>query len=105
MLWWYAGSEDIDKNLCPEKPSIDGSVSSQGLSQLQNPTNESPRKIMEQTITLLEEAVAASQAKITDLISDIATSESSFQHLTVIKELSQKIESMQGLVVQLKNQL
>ena len=60
---------------------------------------------MEQTITLLEEAVAASQAKITDLISDIATSESSFQHLTVIKELSQKIESMQGLVVQLKNQL
>jgi len=60
---------------------------------------------MEQTLTSLEEAVAGSQTKISDLISDIGTSESSFQHLTVIKELSQKIESMQGLVVQLKNQL
>ncbi|QCD87190.1 Vacuolar protein sorting-associated protein 13 [Vigna unguiculata] len=94
------GSKDIVKNFCPEKPSIDGSVSSQ-----QNLTKESPRKTMEQTLTSLEEAVAGSQTKISDLISDIGTSESSFQHLTVIKELSQKIESMQGLVVQLKNQL
>ncbi|XP_027910056.1 uncharacterized protein LOC114169213 isoform X2 [Vigna unguiculata] len=94
------GSKDIVKNFCPEKPSIDGSVSSQ-----QNLTKESPRKTMEQTLTSLEEAVAGSQTKISDLISDIGTSESSFQHLTVIKELGQKIESMQGLVVQLKNQL
>ncbi|KAG2397004.1 uncharacterized protein HKW66_Vig0246300 [Vigna angularis] len=91
------GSKDIVKKNCPEKPSIDSSVSSSGLSPLQNPTNESPRKPMEETLTSLEEAVAGSQAKISDLISDIGTSDSSFQHLTVIKELSEKIESMQGI--------
>jgi hypothetical protein len=54
---------------------------------------------------LLEEAVMDSQAKIDDLISDVGISEStSSQHLTIVK-LSQKIESMQGLLMQLRNQL
>ncbi|CAJ1978727.1 unnamed protein product [Sphenostylis stenocarpa] len=92
------GSEDIDKNFSPEKPGVDTSFSSRGLSLIQNPTNESTRKTMEPTLILLEEAVADSQSKINALISDIGTSESSFQHLTVVKELGQKIESMHGLV-------
>lgn len=46
-----------------------------------------------------------SQAKLNDLISDTGTSDSSsFQHLTIVK-LSQKIETMQGLLMQLRNQL
>lgn len=60
---------------------------------------------MEPTLTLLEEAVMDSQAKVNALITDIGTSESSFQHLTVVKQLSQKIESMQGLLLQLRNQI
>jgi len=60
---------------------------------------------MEPTLALLEEAVADSKAKINSLMTDIGTSESSFQHLTVVKDLSQKIESLQGLVLQLREQL
>lgn len=99
------GSEGIDKNLSPEKLSIDGSVSSRGPSQLPKLINESPHKSMESTITLLEEAVVDSQAKINALVNDIGTSESSLQHLDVVKQLSQHIESMQGLLTQLRNQL
>lgn len=60
---------------------------------------------MESTLTLLEEAVSDSQAKINALITDIDTSESPFQHLATVKQLTQKIESMQGLLMQLRNQL
>nr|KYP53472.1 hypothetical protein KK1_024610 [Cajanus cajan] len=90
------GSEGIEKIFSPEKLSLDGSVCSEGLS---------PHKSMEPTFTLLEEAVADSQAKINALVTDIGTSESSFEHLTVVKQLSQKIKLMQDLVVQLQSQL
>ncbi|KAG4967988.1 hypothetical protein JHK87_033639 [Glycine soja] len=100
------GSEGINKIFSPEKHSLDGSVCScGGFSPLQNLTNESPSKTMEPTLALLEEAVADSKAKINSLMTDIGTSESSFQHLTVVKDLSQKIESLQGLVLQLREQL
>ena len=70
-----------------------------------NQINEGPHKTMEQTLSLLEEAAMDSQAKLNDLITDIGTSDSSSsQHLTIIK-LSQKIETMQGLLMQLRNQL
>ncbi|XP_057454371.1 uncharacterized protein LOC130745938 isoform X2 [Lotus japonicus] len=99
------GSEGIDKIFSPEKLSIDGSVRIGGHSPLPNLINESPRKSMESTLTLLEEAVVDSQAKVDALITDIGTSESTSQHLTAVKQLSQKIESMQGLMMQLRNQL
>ncbi|PNY03691.1 hypothetical protein L195_g000098 [Trifolium pratense] len=99
------GSEGIDKIFSGEKFSRDGSIGSRGLSPLPNLISEEPSKTPEQTLTLLEEAVMDSQAKINDLISDVGTSESSSsQHLTIVK-LSQKIESMQGLLMQLRNQL
>ena len=67
--------------------------------------NEESHKTSEQTLTLLEEALVDSQAKLNDLISDIGTSESSSsQHLTVIR-LSQKIETMHDLLMQLRNQI
>ncbi|XP_013456723.2 uncharacterized protein [Medicago truncatula] len=99
------GSEGIDKILSPGKLSIDGSVSSRGPSQLPKLINDSPHKSMESTITFLEEAVVDSQAKINALITDIGISESSLQHLDVVKQLSQQIESMQVLLTQLRNQL
>ncbi|KAJ1393166.1 Vacuolar protein sorting-associated protein 13, N-terminal domain [Sesbania bispinosa] len=99
------GSEGIDKIFSAEKVSRDGSVGSRGLSPLPNLVIEEPQKAPEQILTLLEEAVMDSQAKLNDLISDIGTSESSsFQHLTIVK-LSQKIETMQDLLMQLRNQL
>jgi hypothetical protein len=105
MAWQLAGSEGIDKIFSGEKFSRDGSVGSRGLSPLPNPISEVPNKTPEQTLTLLEEAVMDSQAKINDLISDVGISEStSSQHLTIVK-LSQKIESMQSLLMQLRNQL
>lgn len=99
-----AGSEGVDKIFSPEKLSIDGSVCSRGLSPLPNLINGSPHKSMEPTLTLLEETVEDSQAKINALITDI-TSESSFQHLAVVKQLGEKIESMQSLLMQLRNQI
>lgn len=105
MAWWLAGSEGIDKIFSGEKVSRDGSIGSRGRSPLPNLIYEEPNKTPEQTLTLLEEAVMDSQTKINDLISDIGTSESSsFQHFTIVK-LSQKIETMQGLLLQLRNQL
>lgn len=56
-------------------------------------------------MSLLEEAVVDSQAKINALITNIGTSESSLQHVDVVKQLSEKIELMQGLLTQLRNQL
>ncbi|XP_058730517.1 uncharacterized protein LOC131602429 isoform X1 [Vicia villosa] len=98
-------SEGIDNVLSPEKLSIDGSVSNGEPYPLPNRINESPHKSVEPTITLLEEAVVDSQAKINALITDIGTSESSLQHLDGVKQLSEKIELMQGFLTQLRNQL
>ncbi|XP_027339753.1 uncharacterized protein LOC113853541 isoform X2 [Abrus precatorius] len=101
----HLGSEGIDKIFSSEKVSREGSVGSRGLSPSPNLINEETHRTTEQTLTLLEEALVDSQAKLDDLISDIGTSESSsFQHHTIVK-LSQKIESMQGLLMQLRNQL
>ncbi|MCI28388.1 hypothetical protein A2U01_0049588, partial [Trifolium medium] len=98
-------SGGIDKIFSPEKLSIDGSVSSRGPSPLPDLINVSQHKSMDTTITLIEEAVVDSQAKINALITDIDTSESSLQHLDVVKQLSQNIELMQGLLKQLRNEL
>ena len=105
MVWWFAGSEGIDKIFSSEKYSRDGSVGSRGLSPLPNLIiNEESHKTSEQTLTLLEEALTDSQAKLNDLISDIGTSESSSQHLTIV-QLSQNIETMHDLLMQLRNQI
>ncbi|CAL0322721.1 unnamed protein product [Lupinus luteus] len=99
------GSESIDKIFSCEKVGRNGSVESRGLSPLPRLIIEEPHKTKEQTFTLLEEAVVDLQAKLNDLNTDIGTSESSpFQHLTVVK-LGQKVDTMQSLLMQLRNQL
>ncbi|XP_019453650.1 PREDICTED: uncharacterized protein LOC109355138 isoform X1 [Lupinus angustifolius] len=99
------GSGGIDKIFTPEKLRSESSVHSGGLSPFSNLINGSPHKSLEPTLTLLEEEVVDSQAKVKSLITDIGTSESSIQHLTAVKQLNEKIESMQSLLMQLRNQL
>jgi hypothetical protein len=60
---------------------------------------------MESTVTSLEEALLDSQAKLAALITDLSISESSIQHLADIKQLSQKLEIMQSLVMQLRTKI
>jgi len=60
---------------------------------------------MESTVTSLEEALLDSQAKLAALITDLSSSESSIQHLADIKQLSQKLEIMQSLVMQLQTKI
>ncbi|XP_025687913.1 uncharacterized protein [Arachis hypogaea] len=97
------GSEGIDKIFSP-KHSRDDSVHNRGFCPSPKLVSKSLHKsTMEPTLTLLEEAVADSQEKINALISDFGISESSGQQLTIAKELGQKIESMEGLLKQLRN--
>ncbi|CAJ1956800.1 unnamed protein product [Sphenostylis stenocarpa] len=100
----HLGSEGIDKIFSSEKASRDGSIGSRGNSPLPNLINEESHRKSEQTLTLLEEALVESQAKLNDLMSDIGTSESSSQHLIIV-QLSQKIETMNHLFMRLRNQL
>ncbi|WJX44737.1 hypothetical protein P8452_31682 [Trifolium repens] len=99
------GSEGIDKIFSPKKLSIDDSVSCRGPSPLPNLLQESQNKSMEPTLALLEEAVLESHAKINALITDIDTSESSLQHLDAVKQLSQNVKLMKGLLKQIRNEL
>ncbi|XP_062170745.1 uncharacterized protein LOC133876478 isoform X2 [Alnus glutinosa] len=98
------GSDGIDKIFSP-KLSSGSSAGSIGLSPLPNLINESPRTTMEATVASLEDAVSDSQAKCADLITEVGCSESSIQHLETIKQLSQKLESMQSLVMRLRTQI
>lgn len=99
-----AGSDGIDKIFSP-KLSSGSSAGSIGLSPLPNLINESPRTTMEATVASLEDAVSDSQAKCADLITEVGCSESPIQHLETIKQLSQKLESMQSLVMRLRTQI
>lgn len=101
MVWLLAGSEGIDKIFSPRKPSKDGTV---GIFPSTHSTNEITHKNMESTLTLLEKAVADSQAKLA-LITEVSTSENSIEHLAVVNEVRQKIGSMESLLMQLRNQL
>ncbi|XP_044473218.1 uncharacterized protein LOC123201719 [Mangifera indica] len=67
-------------------------------------TNESPIATLESTLASLEKAVLDSQAKCAALITNVDSSESSIDHLSNIKQLSEKLESMQSLLARLWTQ-
>ncbi|QHO12601.1 uncharacterized protein DS421_15g508350 [Arachis hypogaea] len=70
------GSEGIDKIFSSEKVTRDGSVvGNRGHSPLPSGVNEGPHKTMEETLTQLEEVVVESQAKLSELITHVGTSE------------------------------
>lgn len=92
------GSDGIDKIFSP-KHSRGSSAGSIGLSPLSLPSS------LEGTVASLEDAVTDSRAKCAALITDAGSSESSIQHLETIKQLSQKLESMQSLMMRLRSQI
>ncbi|XP_048235753.1 uncharacterized protein LOC8280713 isoform X2 [Ricinus communis] len=98
------GSESFDKIFTPQKLSRGSSPRSIGLSPSPYPIYEIPQTI-ESTVASLEEAVMDSQAKCATIMTDLSASESSLQYLADIKQLSQKLESMQSLVRQLRTQI
>ncbi|KAM1804802.1 hypothetical protein ACFX12_030628 [Malus domestica] len=100
------GTEGIDMLLSPAKLSRGGSFSSTGLSQ-SNLIIETPSTTatLESTVASLEEAFTDSQSKCTALIADLGSSEPSAQHLATVKELNQKLQSMQSLLTQLRSHI
>ncbi|KAL3576783.1 hypothetical protein D5086_022066, partial [Populus alba] len=100
------GSEGFDKIFTPDKFRKGTSPASTPFSPSPHIINESPRRTtVESTVASLEEAVLDSQAKLAALFTDLSSSESSTQHLADIKQLGQKLESIQSLVMQLRTRI
>ncbi|XP_022154942.1 uncharacterized protein LOC111022086 [Momordica charantia] len=99
------GSESIDKIFTPEKLSRGSSVASLGFSPSAYLIGESPQPTAESTVTSLEQAILDSQSKCTYLMSELGSSVSPVQHVATIKQLYEKLESMQTLLSRLRNQI
>ncbi|MCD7463908.1 hypothetical protein HAX54_051685 [Datura stramonium] len=92
------GSESFDRIFTPEKLSRDSSSSSMGLSPSSNFTAGSRNSCLESTVASLDEIIKESQTKCSAL--SVSTSS-----LDDVKELSQKLENMQKLLMRLRTQL
>ncbi|XP_058072714.1 uncharacterized protein LOC131221470 [Magnolia sinica] len=98
------GSGGLDKIFTPEKLSTRSSVSSMGFTPRSNTAFGSPSQSLESTVASLEATVSESQAKCLALITEFSSPESTIQ-LADIKQLNQKLESMQMLLTQLRTQI
>ncbi|KAK2984790.1 hypothetical protein RJ640_004615, partial [Escallonia rubra] len=98
------GSEGFDRIFTPEKLSRGSSANSIGLSPSPNATDESLRPCFETTVASLEAAVLDSQEKCATLTAEYGSSGSSARQLDNVKQLTQKLESMQKLLKQLRSQ-
>lgn len=101
---WLAGSEGIDKIFSPEKLGRGSSFSS-AQSNLINECPVTSTTTSEMTVALLEEVITDSQLKCAALLTELSSSDSSMQHLATVKQLTQKLQSMQSLLTQLKSQI
>ncbi|GLU23557.1 hypothetical protein SLE2022_395530 [Rubroshorea leprosula] len=99
------GTEGFEKIFSRNNLSRGGSAGSTGQSPRSYVTHETPRSTLASTVASLKEAVLDSQAKCTALITNLSSSESPEEHLANIRELSQKLESMQSLLVQLQSHI
>lgn len=90
----------------PGKQSRPISGSAIELAPLPSIANGKPNQLqnLESTVASLEVAVLDSQSKCSTLMEEISTGFSS-QHLSDIKQLSQKLESMQILLTRLRTQI
>ncbi|KAK8706084.1 hypothetical protein V6N13_049661 [Hibiscus sabdariffa] len=96
------GIEGFDKIFSSDKLHRGSSAGSIGQSPLSKTINEDQHS----TVALLEEAVLESQAKCAALVTELSNSESSEENrLSNVKELRQKLDSMQSLVAQLQGQM
>ncbi|KAA8526938.1 hypothetical protein F0562_008833 [Nyssa sinensis] len=98
------GTEGFDKIFNPEKLSRGSSVGSTGFSPSSNVNNESLLPTLE-TLASLEQLVLDSQAECAALTAEFCGSESSMQHRANVKQLTQKLESMQCLLARLRTQI
>ncbi|XP_004294340.1 PREDICTED: uncharacterized protein LOC101295784 isoform X1 [Fragaria vesca subsp. vesca] len=101
------GSEGFNKIFSPEKLGRGSSFGSVGFPQ-SNLINECPitsTTTSEMTVASLEEVVIDSQLKCAALLTELSSSDSSMQHLASVKQLTQKLQSMQSLLTQLKSQI
>ncbi|OVA11167.1 UHRF1-binding protein 1-like [Macleaya cordata] len=100
------GSDGLDKIFTPEKLSRRSSTCSIGFTPSSN-ISESPHLSLESTVASLESAVLDSQSKCLGLIAELGSPEFSVkqQHLSDIKQLQQKLESMQILLTRLRTQI
>lgn len=94
------GSESFDRIFTPEKLSRDSSSCSTGLSPSSNFTSGSRNSCLESTVASLEEMIKESQTKCSALSVELASSTS----VNDVTELSQKLENMQKLLMQLRTQ-
>ncbi|KAF4394591.1 hypothetical protein F8388_020416 [Cannabis sativa] len=95
------GSEGIDKIFSSEK--LSASASSIGLTS-SNLKGENSRLTLESTVASLEQAIVDSQAQCATFVSDLEGSDSPV-NLATITQLTQKLESMQSLLTQLRTQI
>ncbi|KAF3453529.1 hypothetical protein FNV43_RR03969 [Rhamnella rubrinervis] len=99
------GSEGIDKIFSPEKVNRGSAACSAVLDPSSNLAAETPHSTLESTVASLEEAVRDSEAKCAALITDLRGSDSSIKHLAAIKQLTQKLQTMNTLLTQLRTQM
>lgn len=101
----FTGTESFDKIFTPEKLSRGGSANSLGLSPSANTTGVSRNSCLESTVASLEEVLLDSKANCVSLTTELSSSESSAEHISKVKQLNEKLESMKNLLNQLRNQL
>lgn len=99
-----AGSGGFDKIFSP-KLSRHSSGQSVGLPSPANLINKSPQTSLESTVISLEETISDSQAKCNALVTELDSSESLVDHVADVKQLKEKLESMQSLLMQLRSQI
>ncbi|KAJ8747523.1 hypothetical protein K2173_009260 [Erythroxylum novogranatense] len=101
------GTEGFDRIFTSERNSRGSSPCSIGFSPSTNMTSLSLPSTVESTVASLEEAVSESQSKCSALVNDIiiSRSEPCNEHMSDLKQLSEKLESIQQLVMRLRSQI
>ncbi|KAL9680027.1 hypothetical protein QQ045_017900 [Rhodiola kirilowii] len=96
-----------------------GNLSSEGFDKIFSPTElnsgsqnifgtsitQRPQSDVDSTISLLDEAIQDSQAKCYAIMDDLGNSASPSQHLAPLKEVTEKLENLRGMLKQLHTQL
>ncbi|KAJ4981286.1 hypothetical protein NE237_032123 [Protea cynaroides] len=101
------GSEGLEKIVKPENFSRESSACSVAFSQSPNVIGDSRHQSLESTVASLETAIYDSQVKCSALVTEFHSPQISIQqrHLSDIKQINEKLESMQALLTQLRTQL
>lgn len=94
------GSGSLDRVFSPGKLSRRSSIGSVSFTP-SNAIGESPKQSLESTLESLEAEISESQAKCSVLISELSQIDNS--KLAEIKQLNQKLESMQTLLTRLRS--